>query len=378
MSNTFTLEQMTSFAETFAKNFATNLVSEQAKQALKERNDSVAYKPTSIKPTKVQVKATELFKNIDKKPNEQLVLTVNDWKIKPVGIPTVIEDYYFRAELLQDITNFILTDVDYGFWMIGGHGTGKTSVAEQIAARLGMQCYSETCSERTEFLDLFGYNIPCAGGKMKFVHGGLYLAMQNGGICILNEVDAMSPSELIKLNELLGGKPVYVPQTESWLNPHKNFRLIVTSNTNGTGEDPRYIGTGQLNAAFKDRFMKTYVDYLPQEIEVEYLNGILGKYFDKSNPHYSSVREKQYKALIVMIVKVANALRKAAVSMSGGMTPPSIRATKRWLELTLKGTSTNGMSGTRSAFLKAYAYDLSEHEQNAAIEVCIEHFGSDF
>ncbi|WP_318512049.1 AAA family ATPase [Photobacterium leiognathi] len=376
--STFTLEQMTTFAETFAKNFATNLVAEQSKQALKERNDAVAYKPTSIKPTKVQVKAVDLFKNIDKRSNENLVLTVNEWKIKPVGIPTIIDDYYFRAELLQDLTNFILTDVDYGFWMIGGHGTGKTSVAEQVAARFGVQCFSETCSERTEFLDLFGYNIPCAGGKMKFVHGGLYLAMQNGGICVLNEVDAMSPSELIKLNELLGGKPVYVPQTESWLIPHKDFRLIVTSNTNGTGDDPRYIGTGQLNAAFKDRFMKVYVDYLPSEIEEAYLKTILDKRFNKSNPHYNSLRAKQYEALIKMIVKVANALRKASVSMSGGMTPPSIRATKRWLELTLMGTSTNGLSGTRSAFLKAYAYDLSEHEQNAAIEVCIEHFGTDF
>lgn len=374
MSNAITLEQMAFFA----KSLASNLVSEQAKQSLKERNDAVAYKPTEIKPTKVQKKAVELFKKIDKQSNDQLVLTVNEWKIKPVGIPAVIDDYFFRAELLQDLTNFIFTDVDYGFWMIGGHGTGKTSIAEQVAARFGIQCFSETCSERTEFLDLFGYNIPCDGGKMKFVHGGLYLAMQNGGICVLNEVDAMSPSELIKLNELLGGKPVYVPQTESWLVPHKDFRLIVTSNTNGTSDDPRYIGTGQLNAAFKDRFMKTYVDYLPPEVEEAYLSGVLAKYFNESNPHYSELREKQYKALITMIVKVANALRKTAVSMSGGMTPPSIRATKRWLELTLKGTSTNGISGTRSAFLKAYAYDLSEHEQNAAIEVCIEHFGSDF
>ncbi len=354
MSNAITPEQMAFFA----KSLASNLVSEQAKQSLKERNDAVAYKPTEIKPTKVQKKAVELFKKIDKQSNDQLVLTVNEWKIKPVGIPAVIDDYFFRAELLQDLTNFIFTDVDYGFWMIGGHGTGKTSIAEQVAARFGIQCFSETCSERTEFLDLFGYNIPCAGGKMKFVHGGLYLAMQNGGICVLNEVDAMSPSELIKLNELLGGKPVYVPQTESWLVPHKDFRLIVTSNTNGTSDDPRYIGTGQLNAAFKDRFMKTYVDYLPPEVEEAYLAGVLAKYFNESNPHYSELREKQYKALITMIVKVANALRKTAVSMSGGMTPPSIRATKRWLELTLKGTSTNGISGTRSAFSKSLCLRL--------------------
>lgn len=375
---TININELTAFAETFSKSFAANLVAEQEKHNLAQRNAAVSYVPTKNKPTKTIVNAIELFKNIDRKPSAELQLMVNTWKIKPVGIPAIIEDYYFRADLVQDITNFLLSSVDYGFWMIGLHGTGKTSIAEQVAARFGISCFSETCSERTEFLDLFGYSVPCSGGNMKYIKGGLYSALEQGGICILNEVDAMSPSELIKLNELLSGKPVFIPQTESWLYPSKDFRLMITSNTNGCGDDSRYIGTNQLNAAFKDRFMKVYVDYLPEDIEVSLLQSFFEQKVNKNNPKFTSIHKKQYLALIKMMVKVANGLRKAANTMGGDMTPPSIRALKRWLQLILDGSHTAGMNGTQAAFLKAYGYDLSESERIAAIEVCKEHFGTDF
>ena len=376
MNNTINMEQLTTFAQTFAASFAANLVTEQEKHKLAHRNAAVSYVPTSNKPTKKVVNAINLFKNIDRKPADTLQLMVNQWKINPVGVPAIIEDYYFRADLVQDITNFLLSPVDYGFWMIGLHGTGKTSIAEQVAARFGIQCFSETCSERTEFLDLFGYSVPCSGGNMKYIKGGLYNALEQGGICILNEVDAMSPSELIKLNELLSGKPMFIAQTESWLYPSKDFRLMITSNTNGCGDDGRYVGTNQLNAAFKDRFMKVYIDYLPEDIEVALLKSFFDTKIDKTNPKFTTVNEKQYLALIKMMVKVANGLRKAANTMGGDMTPPSIRALKRWLQLIIDGSRTEGMTGTKAAFMKAYGYDLSEAEQMAAIEVCTEHFGS--
>ncbi|WP_305845240.1 AAA family ATPase [Photobacterium leiognathi] len=358
--------------------FAKMIAQEQVNAKRQENNKAVAYVPTQIKPTKVSVETGTLFTNIDVPAAPGAKIQIDTWKIQPEGIPTVIENYHFRKEMLNDLLNWLVLPSDYGFWMVGLHGTGKTSFVEQVAARLGRQVWSDTGSQTTEFIDLFGYSCPTKNGEIKFVEGGLLKAMKEGGIYIINEVDAMSPSELIKLNELTAHKPIYVPQLESWVHPKPNFRIVCTSNTNGTGDDTRYIGTQAMNTAFKDRWMMVNVPYLPAAIERQFLESIVGKLYNENTPNFNKNRLASYNALVGGMVEIANMIRDAAQTMGGESTPPSIRALMRWIDLVLKGSYTDGMSELRSAFLKAYGNALSDAERQTAIEICTDVLGDRF
>ncbi|HIF9337816.1 AAA family ATPase [Photobacterium damselae] len=358
--------------------FAQMIATEQVKAQRQENNKQAAYVPTVIKPQKVTVSSSTLFSCIDIPAAKTATIEINKWSVQPEGIPAIIDNYFFRKELLSDFLNWLIHPTDYGFWMVGLHGTGKTSFVEQVAARLGIPCWSDTGSQTTEFIDLFGYSCPTQTGAIKFVEGGLLKAMNEGGIYVINEIDAMSPSELIKLNELTAHKPVYVPQLEKWVYPKPSFRIVCTSNTNGSADDTRYIGTQAMNTAFKDRWMMVNVNYLPPELERAFLESCVKRVYHEQVPGFNKNRLASYNALVGGMVDIANMLRDAAQTMGGEATPPSIRALHRWLDLVLKASFTSGMSELRSAFLKAYGNSLSAAERQTAIEVCIDVLGDKF
>lgn len=186
-------------------------------------------------------------------------------------VPMVKSEYIFRRETLRDVINHIDCSFGDGLLITGSTGCGKTSVAEQVCARLNYPTQSYTCGGSTEFMDLVGQWVMVKGDTV-WMDGCLTKAMQEGHVLILNEIDLVDPAELANMNAIMEGSPLVISQLDGKIiHPHPNFRLIATANSNGGGSDGLYVGVQRQNMAFMDRFNVIKVDYPDMEIEMQIL-----------------------------------------------------------------------------------------------------------
>lgn len=219
-------------------------------------------------------------------------------------VPKLDEDYVFREEELKEYLAWGLAPFsNEGLWVFGPTGSGKTTLAEQVHARLKKPLVVIQCS-KLESLDDILYRIE-AGAKfdeklINYVPVDLALAIQNGWTVLFDEGDVLHPSLMVTLNGLLQGSPLSVPKLSSEpLVPAKGFRIIVTANTGGEGDNSGlYQGTRSHNAATRNRFVKLPVGYPAKTAEMQ----ILAKRFP------SLGRER-----IEFIVDLANDIREQYV-----------------------------------------------------------------
>jgi cobaltochelatase CobS len=132
-------------------------------------------------------------------------------------------------------------------WIAGPAGSGKTHAASQVAEALGLS---------------FGFH-----GAMTMPHelvgfvdaGGTYREtvfvrmFRDGGVCLLDEVDAGSNEALLALNAALANGAISLPSSDL-VKRHPDFVCIAAANTWGAGATADYIGRAKLDAAFLDRF----------------------------------------------------------------------------------------------------------------------------
>ena len=180
--------------------------------------------------------------------------------------PDIDPDYIFH-ESSRDIVVWFLAPPE-PLYVCGPTGSGKTSLIKQLAARLNYPLFDITGHGRLEFADLAGH-LAVHDGSMSFDYGPLALAMKFGGICLLNELDLLSPDVAAGLNGILDGSPLCIPENGGELiTPHPLFRFVATGNTNGSlDESGLYLGTQQQNGAFMDRFTLAEIGYPTAETE---------------------------------------------------------------------------------------------------------------
>jgi len=156
--------------------------------------------------------------------------------------------------------------------LVGHTGCGKSSLVEQIAARLNHPLIRFNLHGETASSDFIGQH-KVINGEMKYQYGVLPRAMREGQILVLEELDAADPSVLFTLQGVLEpcGKLVIADNGGEIIEPHKDFRLVATANTLGCGDDSGlYAGTNVLNASFLDRWGAVFeLDYLPEDKEAE-------------------------------------------------------------------------------------------------------------
>lgn len=153
--------------------------------------------------------------------------------------------------------------------LIGETGTGKTSAIKEIAY-LRKQKYTR--------ISLTGYTTPdeligsksVKNGQTYYENGILTKAMLEGHICVLDELNAISPDSSFIIHSLLDDeRKVSLPNGDVII-PHKDFRVFATIN-------PDYEGTKSLNRAFLDRFgILIYVDILSPRLEEKLLKDRTG------------------------------------------------------------------------------------------------------
>lgn len=186
-------------------------------------------------------------------------------------------EYVFSRENVRDVIGFLDCSFGDGLMISGPTGCGKTSVIEQILARLHRPAQSYTCGASTEFMDLVGQWVMVAG-DMVWMDGCLTTAMRHGHVLILNEIDLVDPAELANLNAVLEGAPLVITHNGGEIvKPHADFRFIATCNGNGNGGDGIYVGVQRQNLAFMDRFNVIKTNYLNPDIELDILKKVTPK-----------------------------------------------------------------------------------------------------
>ena len=146
-----------------------------------------------------------------------------------------------------------LVTADIPVFLTGPAGSGKNVICKQIADALGLDFYfSNSVTQEyktTGFVDANG----------NYHETQFYKAFTNGGVFMLDEIDASSPEVLVILNAAIANRYFEFPIGR--VNAHKDFRIVAAGNTYGTGADLEYTGRYQLDASSLDRFCIIEVSY---------------------------------------------------------------------------------------------------------------------
>ena len=190
---------------------------------------------------------------------------IRGWDVPQPYTPAV-DDNYILPEYAQDILMAFRTNQNV--WVFGPQGTGKSSAVRYIAAKLNWPVYEVTAHSRLEFPELCGaYHVQ--DGNMVWHDGPLVSALRGGGLLVVSEVSLLDPSTAAGLNAILDGMPLFVPETNEYVQRHPEFRFAVTDNSNGTGDATGlYQGVLRQNAAFTSRFMYSRAEYLSPKQEI--------------------------------------------------------------------------------------------------------------
>lgn len=138
-------------------------------------------------------------------------------------------------------------------FLVGPAGSGKTTLARQVAKALGREFYmaARVTSEYklTGFID--------ANGKV--VRTAFREWYEHGGVFLFDEVDSSDAEALNSFNAALDNGIAEFP--DGMVQRHPDAVAIAAGNTYGRGGDRQYVGRQQLDAATLDRFVILDVDY---------------------------------------------------------------------------------------------------------------------
>lgn len=162
-----------------------------------------------------------------------------------------------------------VTIIEQQAYLGGATGSGKTTLAEQIAEALELPFAHLSCTAGMSEAHLLGRMI--ADGS--YISSQFVELFENGGVFLLDEIDAADPNTALIINSALANGLLSVPNRKDkpYAKRHAKFYCIAAGNTWGKGSS-NYNGRNILDGAFMDRFAgsKIEVNY-DTELEKEIL-----------------------------------------------------------------------------------------------------------
>jgi MoxR-like ATPase len=198
-----------------------------------------------------------------------------------------------------------LLSLKQNVYLAGPAGSGKTESAHKASDALGLAFYPTSVSQQTSKSDLFGYINPGTGVLVRTPFRNAY---ENGGVFLLDEIDAGNPNVLVSINSAISNGGASFP--DGYVKKHIDFRAVASANTWGYGADRQYVGRNQLDSATLDRFAKVSWDY-DESFELAITPNV------KWTKHVQALRKSAF-TLKERIVISPRASINGAVAIAGG------------------------------------------------------------
>jgi cobaltochelatase CobS len=160
--------------------------------------------------------------------------------------------------------------------LVGHTGTGKTSLLEQICARLNFGCIKISYDAHVMRGDIIGEPV-IIGQETGFQYGIIPVAFcMPGTMIILDEWDAQNEETAFVLQRPLQkeDRSIFLLETRELITMHPDNVICATANTNGQGDDTGLYGHGTRIQSYAqlNRFTVTVkLDYLPAKEEKKIL-----------------------------------------------------------------------------------------------------------
>lgn len=168
---------------------------------------------------------------------------------------------YVPFGFYKDLESIVKSKAFYPLFITGLTGNGKTTMVEQVCAKLKRECIRVNISIETDEDDLVGGST-LIDGNVTFREGPVITAMKRGAVLLIDEIDRGS-NKLMCIQGILEGKSYFNKKNGEVIYPAEGFNVIATANTKGRGtDDGKYIAAQILDEAFLERF--------PITVEQEY------------------------------------------------------------------------------------------------------------
>lgn len=168
---------------------------------------------------------------------------------------------YVPFGFFKQLEKIVKARIFYPVFITGLSGNGKTTMVEQVCAKLNRECIRVNISIETDEDDLIGGST-LIDGNITYREGPVITAMRRGAVLLIDEIDRGS-NKLMCLQSILEGKPFFNKKNGDVIRPVEGFTVIATANTKGQGtEDGKFIAAQILDEAFLERF--------PITVEQEY------------------------------------------------------------------------------------------------------------
>lgn len=201
-------------------------------------------------------KASEIF--TDLKLEKDFEVPYWEWDGVHPHVPPVDANYIFRPMELMRVLYSIITN--QRMYLHGHTGTGKTTLIEQVAARLNYPFVRINFDSEITRTDLIGRDTLTtdADGRTvsKFIDGILPTVMSGPYIACFDELDFVRPDVAYVMQSALEGNQLRITEDgDRIVKPHAMYRMFGTGNTVGQGDEHgMYSGARPQSLAFLDRF----------------------------------------------------------------------------------------------------------------------------
>lgn len=168
------------------------------------------------------------------------------------GTTTERETNFAITETYKQVLNCAVNRLPV--YLFGPAGTGKTTFAMEIAKDLNLPCYIQGTTN--DIFALQGIKLP----NGEYIKSNVQKAVEGGGVLLFDECDSYTEEVQTWLNSLLANRKISFTNCGT-IEAHKDLVIIGAGNTNGNGQNNKYLRQ-QFDGAFMNRFaIKKYVGY---------------------------------------------------------------------------------------------------------------------
>lgn len=201
----------------------------------------------------------------DEKIDKDILDDIKDFR-REFGIPDdgrvpVPRFYYYGRDVWEKALTALLTGKN--LLLTGSKATGKTVLAENLAAVFGRPAYNISFHVNMDAASLIGADT-FKDGQVVYREGPVTKCVETGGFAIMDEINMAKNEALAVLHSILDYRRIIDIPGYDLIRVHPAARFIATMNYG-------YAGTRELNEALESRFVVVRMPFIKKENLVKLL-----------------------------------------------------------------------------------------------------------